>query len=144
MSDNVEWRTIPGFPKYEMTEEGDVRNRDSKYLLKEIENKNTGAFSYCLHIGWGNVTTHRNFWGLVYLTFPELLEDWRDIPGVEGYMFNREGAVMGKRNWQPLQKPERSHYVLRKGGKRVRWHMGLLSAEELDAIWNGTKEKEAA
>lgn len=144
MSDNVEWRPLPGFPKYEITEDGEVRNRDSKVVLKEIENKNTGAYSYCLHIGWGNVTTHRNYQGLIYSAYPELLCDWRDIPGVEGYMFNREGEVMGKRNWEVLQKPARSNYILRKGGKRVRWHINMLSEEELAVIWNDEKEEEAA
>jgi hypothetical protein len=143
MSDNVEWRTIPGFPKYEITVDGDVRNRDSKYVLKEIENKGTGAFSYCLHIGWGNVTTHRNFWGLVYSAYPELLSDWRDIPGHPNYMTNREGEVMGKRLWNKLPATKHGRYVLRAGGGRTNWHKGLLSEDEWISLWE-EQEQEAA
>lgn len=144
MSDNVEWRTIPGFPRYEINETGDVRNRDSKKPLAEIENKNSGAFSYCLHVGWGNRTTHRNFWGLVYSAFPELLVDWRDIPGVEGYMFNREGEVMTKRLWRTIPTTKAGNYILRAGGKRITWSMKQISEEELSVIWSDEEEQEAA
>lgn len=143
MSDNIEWRKIPGFPKYEINEHGDVRNRDTKRQLAEVENKNSGAFSYCLHIGWGNRTTHRNFWGLVYSAFPELLVDWRDIPGVEGYMFNREGEVMSKRLWRPIP-TLKGAYILRANGKRLRWNISKLTEEELSVIWNNEEEQEAA
>lgn len=143
MSDNVEWRKIPGFPKYEITIEGDVRNRDSRVVLKEIENKNTGAYSYCLHIGWGNNTTHRNFWGLVYAAYPELLADWRDIPGFPKYMTNRAGEVMGKRLWNMLPPTAAGTYVLRAGGGRKNWHKSQINAEVWDNLWS-EEEQEAA
>lgn len=66
-----EWRTLPEFPKYEITSDGDVRNRWTKKKLKEIENKTTGAWHYSLRKDDGS-STCRNFWGLVYSAWPEL------------------------------------------------------------------------
>jgi len=59
-----EWRTIPGFTKYEITVDGDIRNRRTHQLLKEVQNKRTGAYSYTL---WrdNNTKTARTYQSLL-------------------------------------------------------------------------------
>lgn len=66
------WRTIPTFPKYEMTVDGDIRNRQTHKLLTETEN-NRGAWYYSL---WGNdgKCYKRAYGPLHKLTFPEFQE----------------------------------------------------------------------
>lgn len=65
-----EWRTLPEFPDYQITSDGDVRNRWTRKPLKESQNKRTGAWHYTL---WRNgKKTSRNFWGLIYSAYPEL------------------------------------------------------------------------
>ena len=59
-----EWRRIPGFSKYEITRDGDVRNVNSGRLLKESQNPTTGAYSYTLCRDAGG-TTCRNYVSLV-------------------------------------------------------------------------------
>jgi len=91
-----EWRIIPDFPKYEITELGDVRNRHTKYVLNEVHNKTTGAYSYCL---WKDGKSyHRNFWTLVYNAWPEMkpAEKWRTHPTYTGYEVSRDGEVRNK------------------------------------------------
>jgi len=44
----AEWRTIPEFPKYEITQDGDVRNRRTGRLVNEHQNPVTGAWAYTL------------------------------------------------------------------------------------------------
>lgn len=66
-----EWRTLPEFPDYEITSDGDVRNRWSFKQLKEHQNKNTGAWSYSLRRR-DKTSTQRNFWSLIYSAWPEL------------------------------------------------------------------------
>jgi len=66
-----EFRTIPGFEKYEITRDGDVRNIRTGRLLAEIENKKTGLFSYCLWKDDGK-NTHRSWERLVWLAYPEI------------------------------------------------------------------------
>lgn len=44
----TEWRTIPGFPKYQITPDGDVRNKRTGRLLAETHNQRTGAYYYVL------------------------------------------------------------------------------------------------
>jgi hypothetical protein len=106
-----EWRTLPEFPKYEITEDGDVRNKWTKKKLKEIENKRTGAYSYSLRKEDGT-NTCRNFWGLVYSAYPELAPKktmkvlstrsyskrglWVDIPGYPTYQAHPDGHVRYK------------------------------------------------
>lgn len=43
-----EWRVIPGFTRYEITKDGDIRNRTTRRLLTEHENPKTGAWYYSL------------------------------------------------------------------------------------------------
>jgi len=107
-----EWRTLPEFPKYEITSDGDVRHGRTKKKLKEVENKKTGAYSYSLRRNDGT-TTCRSFWGLVYSAFPELdtkpAKDpdapkrkystrghWVDIPGFPTYQAHPTGIVRYK------------------------------------------------
>ena len=44
----TEWRTIPEFPKYQITPDGDVRNERTGRLVKEHQNRITGAYAYTL------------------------------------------------------------------------------------------------
>lgn len=106
-----EWRTLPEFPKYEITSDGDVRNKWTKKKLKEVENKKTGAFSYSLRKADGR-STCRNHWGLVVSAFPEYAEkktvkvestrsytkryQWVDIPGYPTYQAHPDGHVRYK------------------------------------------------
>lgn len=102
-----EWRTLPEFPKYEITSDGDVRHRWTKRRLKEVENKKTGAYSYSLRRNNGT-STCRSFWGLVYSAYPELdikkpakepkrtystRGQWVDIPGFPTYQAHPSGIV---------------------------------------------------
>jgi len=69
---NAVWRTIPEFPKYQITPDGDVRNKRTGKLLAEVENKTTGAWSYTLRKqlpngGLKNYT--RNYTSLVQDTY---------------------------------------------------------------------------
>jgi hypothetical protein len=105
------YRTLPEFPKYEITSDGDVRNRWTKKKLKEVENKKTGAFSYSLRRNDGS-STCRNFWGLIYSAFPELKPEekpvektvklvrpykvWTVIPGFPKYLLHPDGRVKYK------------------------------------------------
>lgn len=110
----VEWRVLPEFPKYEITDEGDVRNRETKKKLNESENKKTGAWSYCLRYNNGK-TTHRHYEGLIYSAWPELKPAvaeqsprvkstrsyakrglWEDIPDYPRYQLHPDGIVRYK------------------------------------------------
>ena len=42
------WRTIPEFPKYQITPDGDVRNERTGRLVKEVLNKGNGSWAYTL------------------------------------------------------------------------------------------------
>jgi len=129
-----EWRTLPEFPKYEITSDGDVRNRESKKVLKEYENPNTGAWSYSLRRNDGRCT-QRNFWSLIYSAWPELKPTdpkelairqparrysqrgaWADIPGFPTYEAHPDGSVRYKktRKRRRLQHTKRGepYYVL--------------------------------
>jgi len=70
----TEWRTIPGLPKYEITPDGDVRNRDNGKLLTEWQNKTTRAWSYSLRQDLPDGTVrkcNRNYRTLVAAAYPE-------------------------------------------------------------------------
>lgn len=70
----TEWRTIPEFPKYQMTPDGDVRNRHTSKLLSDAQNQRTGAWYYTL---WKDMpdgrkkSTTRNYQSLLTATYPE-------------------------------------------------------------------------
>jgi hypothetical protein len=110
-----EWRTLPEFPKYEITSDGDVRNRESKKVLKEMQNSRTGAWAYSLRRNDGR-STQRNFWSLVYSAWPEYKPEdpkelairkpanryskrgqWADIPGFPTYEAHPDGSVRYKK-----------------------------------------------
>lgn len=64
----AEWRMIPEFPIYEITPDGDVRNARTGRLVKEWENKTTGAWSYTLRKQMPDgrlVNRNRNYVSLV-------------------------------------------------------------------------------
>ena len=72
---NEEWRTIPGFTKYEITQDGDVRNRETRRLLKEVQNKRTGHYHYTLWRDGGGKTGR---------TYQSLLRDTWESPANAG------------------------------------------------------------
>ena len=65
-----EWRTIPGFPAYQITPDGDVRNRRLGRLLRESQNPTTGAYSYTLWRPDGTKTS-RNYRTLLNAAYPK-------------------------------------------------------------------------
>jgi hypothetical protein len=70
----TEWRTIPGFPKYEITPDGDVRHWRTERLLSEWQNKTTRAYSYSLRKDMPDGTVrkcNRNYRTLVAAAYPE-------------------------------------------------------------------------
>lgn len=86
-----EWRTLPEFPDYQVTEEGDVRNKWTHQMLSEVHNKKTGAYSYSLRREDGR-STCRNFWGLVVSAFPELKIEKEPVePKVPSRIYARRG-----------------------------------------------------
>lgn len=66
----AEWRTVPGFPAYQITPDGDVRNRRTGKLLRESRNPTTGAWSYTLWRPDGTKTS-RNYQTLTRDAYPE-------------------------------------------------------------------------
>ncbi|WP_426940294.1 hypothetical protein [Pseudarthrobacter sp. S6] len=60
---HAEFRTIPGFGRYEISRDGDVRNRATWRILRESVNQ-FGAFSYTLRKDDGGKTS-RNYKTLV-------------------------------------------------------------------------------
>ena len=59
-----EFRTIPGFRKYEVSRDGDVRNARTGKLLRESLDQSTGSNKYTLDKDGGGHTS-RNYRGLV-------------------------------------------------------------------------------
>lgn len=64
------WRTIPGFRKYQITPDGDVRNRRTGRLLNEWHNPATDKWAYTLFRDDGTHTS-RNYASLVTDAYPE-------------------------------------------------------------------------
>lgn len=108
----TEWRTLPEFPDYQITDDGDVRNKHSHETVNETQNKNTGAWSYPLRRANGR-STHRAVWGLIYSAYPELKPEekpkeekstrsyvkrnqWKDIPDFPTYQLHPDGIVRYK------------------------------------------------
>ena len=68
------WRTIPEFPKYQITPDGDIRNRRTGKLVNEWQNKTTGTWSYALRkqLPDGRLRNYnRNYTSLVRQAYPE-------------------------------------------------------------------------
>lgn len=73
----TEWRTIPEFPKYQITPDGDVRNERTGRLVKEHQNHVTGAYAYTLRklMPDGRLKNYsRNYVSLVRDAWPEETE----------------------------------------------------------------------
>lgn len=66
-----EWRVLPEFPNYEITDDGDVRTIKTGRILQESQNKETGSWFYSLRRE-DKSSTQRHFWGLIYSAYPEL------------------------------------------------------------------------
>jgi len=152
------WRVLPEFPKYEITDDGDVRNRESKRRINESQNGRTGAWSYCLRREDGT-TTHRAYEGLIYSAWPELKPaeeapkepvrkprryasrgGWKEIPGYSRYQFHAEGIVrykVGKR-FRPLH----DGYVILFSDARKKEQVSI--AWLMEKIFPELIEKEAA
>ena len=119
------WRTIPGFTKYEITEQGDVRNFLTGKLLPEHQNKKTKVWYYSLH-GDGGKKSSRSSWSLIYLAWPELLREWAAIPGYPNYLVHPDGRVMSTILYRELPKTKHGSYRLHKDGKRCHWYFTEL------------------
>ena len=68
------WRTSPEFPKYQITPDGDIRNRRTGKLVNEWQNKTTGAWCYALRkqLPDGRLRNYnRHYASLVRQTYPE-------------------------------------------------------------------------
>jgi len=146
----TEWRVIPEFPRYEITEDGDVRNRETKKKLNETENQKTGVWSYALWYGRSGTptrSTHRTHWTLICDVYPDkVLVGWKPIPNFPGYLVNKQGEVMGTRFYKKLAKTSSSAYVLRKDGKRHHWYFYEIASctqKDWNAFW-GEEEQEVA
>ena len=68
------WRTIPEFPKYQITPDGDVRNRRTGKLVNEWQNKTNGNWAYTLRkqLPDGRLRNYnRNYESLLRQAYPE-------------------------------------------------------------------------
>lgn len=138
----AEWRVLPEFPKYEITKDGDVRNRESYVLLQEIENKKTGLWFYCLWQDGRKSALCRNFLGLIESTWPD--PDWKDIPDFPKHQVNRQGQVRGKRFWQILPVSPRGYVRLKLDGEWYWWSIEEIGNEQAwNSFW-GIEEDVAA
>jgi hypothetical protein len=63
-----EFRMIPGFRKYEVSRDGDVRNARTGKLLRESLDHSNGSYKYTLDKDGGGHTS-RNYRGLVELAW---------------------------------------------------------------------------
>lgn len=90
-----EWRVLPEFPNYEITADGDVRNKRTQRILKEQDNARSGWY-YTLYLSPTKYHA-RGFWGLIYSAFPELKpvkeKRWAVIPEHPRYEMDKDGVV---------------------------------------------------
>ena len=122
----VEWRVIPEFKNYLITDAGDIKNRQTGKLLTEQQNKTNGNWFYCL---WkGDRTYNRHYQGLLNQAWPELEADWKPIPNFPGYVINQQGEVKGTR-YNKLVPPDKGSVRLRKDGKRHTRRVSILVYE---------------
>lgn len=99
-----EWRRIPGFPVYEITEDGDVRNIRTGRIIQELENKTTGVYFYSVRDKDGKQRS-RGYQSLVKLAFGEAErpeEDWKIIPDFPGYQVTRDGEIRNAKTKQTV------------------------------------------
>jgi hypothetical protein len=124
------WKTLKEFPNYQVTIGGDVRHRESHTVLLESVNRNGIAF-YSLYKNKKSVS--RNWKSLVYTTFSELHEGWKDVPGFPDYQVSKDGRVRGKLWWRELPSTNSGVFILRKDGARHRWTLNELGED----FWSG-------
>jgi len=103
------WRTLPEFPDYQITDDGDIRNKWTLKKINEVQNKKTGAWSYSLRRPDGR-STCRSYEGLIHSAFPELKPEpeeqpvkstrsyakrglWKNIPEFPTYDIHPDGLV---------------------------------------------------
>lgn len=143
-----EWRRIPGFPVYEITEDGDVRNRRSGRIIQEIENKTTGAYFYSVRDKEGKAR-NRSYQSLVKLAFGEAErpeEDWKIVPDFPAYQVTRDGEVRNARTKKTVTTEALAKYRwaktvrLRQDGINYRTQVQKL----IDQAWPMWSEEEDA
>ena len=118
-----EWRTIPEFPLYEVTSDGDVRHKENRTLLKEIENKIVGNYFYSLHKTGEKKRFSRSYERLMYSAWPELLDGWKPVENFPGYLINESGEVMQTRWFKKIALADgKKYYRLMRNGKRVAFY----------------------
>jgi hypothetical protein len=146
-----EWRRLPEFPKYEITSDGDIRNRETRKVINETQNQKTGAWSYCL---WRNdgTSTHRAYEGLLYSAWPELNPgpEWVVIPGYPTHVINRKGEVKNKRTRKIAKQSvltmhlELGPFVTIKSVSEGGWHSLLINDLVRDLFPDQTKKLDEA
>jgi len=120
-SSKQEWRTIPEFPLYEITSDGDVRNKETWTVLKELQNSRTEAYFYTLHKTGETKRYSRSYERLMYQAWPELLAGWKPVENYPGYLINDKGEVMQTR-WYRILESKAGAVRLRKDGKRITFY----------------------
>lgn len=71
--DTIEWRTVEGFPKYEMTSQGHIRTIETHERPQPVFIGDEGHVGFQLHRGLGIHLKELN--QLVADTFPEFMEE---------------------------------------------------------------------
>lgn len=117
------WRFIPGFRKYKITRDGDVKNTRTGQLLKESRNPTTGAYSYTLWRDGGGKTS-RNYQSLIDLAWnkPDELEALRaqkeKVMNCEHENTDNQGVCLDceatVENWEPSDAQLPGTYDIRK------------------------------
>ncbi|USL89135.1 HNH endonuclease [Arthrobacter phage Casserole] len=126
------WRVIPDFPIYEITSDGDVRNRETWLVLKELQNNKTGAWFYSLHKSDGTRYS-RSYERLMYSAWPELLAGWKPVDGFPNYLINDKGEVMQTR-WYKVLPTKNGAVRLFRDGKRFTFHPQKYLEERNDLL----------
>lgn len=85
--------------------------------------------------------------GLIYSAFPELLMQWRTIPGHPSYLFNKQGEVLSTKLYERVvpyrEATEDTPPVirLRHNGRKIYWSIKNLSPDLVEELF---EQKEAA
>lgn len=152
-----EWRTIPDFPKYQITSDGDLRHGTSHRILKESSNSD-GVYYYTLFKdsarSWESPTSFKRVYTkLLYNAWPELAPPktepkprhkgksnstrsysrrglWQDIPDFPRYQLHPDGVVRYtvSKKFRKSHKDNVEYVVLHnESGKHRRTITGLLT-----------------
>lgn len=121
------WVTIKEFPMYQVNISGDVRNTESRVVLKEV----VGTARNTYYVLWKDGKSYSRSWkNLVYPNFPELHEGWKTIPEYPNYQITKAGAVRSKKRWVILPIDKKSNTVkIRHNKERIRIHVDVIAAE---------------